>query len=86
LPTEVKFKTSSVEKLAQIACAAGVVETLHIPDEDTLVIGTRKAGLLADMVAKAVDDGLVVREVIAEDRTLEGIFSRLMKLHRGVEQ
>ena len=50
------------------------------------MIGTRKAGLLADMVAKAVDDGLVVREVIAEDRTLEGIFSRLMKLHRGVEQ
>jgi hypothetical protein len=38
------------------------------------------------MVAKAVRDGLVVREVIAEDRTLEGIFSRLMKLHRGVEQ
>ena len=58
----------------------------YIPNEDTLIIGTRQAGRLADMVAKAVHDGLVVREVIAEDRTLEGIFSRLMKLHRGVEQ
>ena len=86
LPTEVKFKTSSVDKLAQLACGAGVVETLYIPNEDTLIIGTRQAGRLADMVAKAVHDGLVVREVIAEDRTLEGIFSRLMKLHRGVEQ
>ena len=86
LPTEVKFKTSSVDKLAQLACAAGVGETLYIPHEDTLIIGTRQAGRLADMVTKAVHDGLVVREVIAEDRTLEGIFSRLMKLHRGVEQ
>ena len=85
LPTEVKFKTSSGTKLAQIACAAGVVETLSITDKNTLVIGTRQAGHLADVVAKAVDEGLVVEEVIAEDRTLEGIFSRLMKLHRGVE-
>ena len=81
-----KFKTSSVDKLAQMACAAGVVETLCMPAEDTLVIGTRQAGRLADMVAKAVHEGLVVHEVLAEDRTLEGIFSRLMKLHRGVEQ
>ena len=85
LPTEVKFKTSSVNELTQIACAAGVVETLYITDENTLVIGTRQAGRLADMIAKAVDEGLVIEEVIAEDRTLEGIFSRLMKLHRGVE-
>ena len=86
LPTKIKFKTPSVNNLAQTACAAGVVETLHIPDVNTVVIGTRQVSQLTDVVAKAVHDGLVVSEVIAEDRTLEGIFSRLVKLHRGVEQ
>jgi hypothetical protein len=62
------------------------VETLYIPDENTVVIGTRQASHLSDTIAKAVRDGLVVSEVIAEDKTLEGIFSRLVKLHRGVEQ
>jgi ABC-2 type transport system ATP-binding protein len=86
LPTKIKFKTPSVNNLAQTACAAGVVETLHIPDINTVVIGTRQVSQLTDVIAKAVHDGLVVSEVIAEDRTLEGIFSRLVKLHRGVEQ
>jgi ABC-2 type transport system ATP-binding protein len=86
LPTKIKFKTPSVNNLARIACAAGAVETLYIPDENTVVIGTRQASHLSDTIAKAVRDGLVVSEVIAEDRTLEGIFSRLVKLHRGVEQ
>ena len=86
LPTKVKFKTPSVNNLAQVACAAGVVETIYIPDENTVVIGTRQASHLSDTIAKAVRDGLVVNEIIAEDRTLEGIFSRLVRLHRGVEQ
>ena len=86
LPTKIKFKTPSVNNLARVACTAGVVETLYIPDENTVVIGTRQASHLSDTIAKAVRDGLVVSEVIAEDRTLEGIFSRLVKLHRGVEQ
>ena len=86
LPTKIKFKTPSVNNLARVACTAGVVETLYIPDENTVVIGTRQASHLSDTIAKAVRDGLVVSEVIAEDKTLEGIFSRLVKLHRGVEQ
>ena len=86
LPTKIKFKTPSVNNLARVACTAGVVETLYIPDENTVVIGTRQACHLSDTIAKAVRDGLVVSEVIAEDKTLEGIFSRLVKLHRGVEQ
>ena len=86
LPTKIKFKTPSVNNLARVACTAGVVETLYIPDENTVVIGTRQVNHLSDTIAKAVRDGLVVSEVIAEDKTLEGIFSRLVKLHRGVEQ
>ena len=43
LPTKIKFKTPSVNNLARIACAAGAVETLYIPDENTVVIGD-KAG------------------------------------------
>ena len=41
LPTKIKFKTPSVNNLARVACTAGVVETLYIPDENTVVIGTR---------------------------------------------
>ena len=55
-------------------------------NRDTLVVGTRQAEQLATVVAAAVADGILVREVIAADRTLEGIFGRLVQLHRGVER
>lgn len=85
LPSEVHFQTDAPTLLAERACGAGIVETLQIKGTDSLVIGTRHADRLAAVVAEAVQDGITVREVVAADRTLEGIFGRLVQLHRGVE-
>jgi ABC-2 type transport system ATP-binding protein len=86
LPSEVRLKTEAPARLAERICAAGIIEHLQIVDADTLVVGTRQAEQLATVVAAAVADGILVREVIAADRTLEGIFGRLVQLHRGVER
>jgi len=86
LPTEVRIKSPTPAQLAAWVSAANVVEHLQIPDETTLVVGTRQADRLAEAIAAAVADGLVVNEVLAADRTLEGIFGRLVQLHRGVDQ
>ena len=85
LPSEVRFQTDEPGRLAERACGAGVVETLRISGSDSLIIGTRQADQLAAVVAAAVRDGITVHEVVAADRTLEGIFGRLVQLHRGIE-
>jgi ABC-2 type transport system ATP-binding protein len=85
LPSEIHFRTDAPTELAERACRAGVVETLRIKGGDSLIIGTRQADRLAAIVAEAVQNGITVREVIAADRTLEGIFGRLVQLHRGIE-
>jgi len=85
LPSEVRIRTEAPGSLAAQACDAGVVETLRIDSGDTLVIGTRQPDRLAEVVAAAVGGGLSVSEVAAADRTLEGIFGRLVRLHRGIE-
>lgn len=85
LPSEVRLRTDAPARLAARVCAAGVVETLQIPSTDLIVVGTRQPDRLAEVVAEAVGDGLTVSDVIAADRTLEGIFGRLVQLHRGIE-
>lgn len=86
LPTEVRLTSPTPARLAAWVSAANVVEHLQIPDATTLVVGTRQADRLAEALAAAVADGLVVSEVLAADRTLEGIFGRLVQLHRGVDR
>lgn len=85
LPSEVRLQTDDPARLAERACGAGVVETLRISGSNSLIIGTRQADQLAAVVAAAVRDGITVHEVVAADRTLEGIFGRLVQLHRGIE-
>ena len=86
LPTEVRLTSPTPARLAAWVSEANVVEHLQIPDATTLVVGTRQADRLAETIAAAVADGLVVSEVLAADRTLEGIFGRLVQLHRGVDR
>ena len=86
LPTEVRLTSPTPARLAAWVSAANVVEHLQIPDATTLVVGTRQADRLAETIAAAVADGLVVSEVLAAGRTLEGIFGRLVQLHRRVDR
>jgi hypothetical protein len=53
--------------------------------DDTLVIDTRSPSLVAQRVGDAaISAGILVRELVPGDRSLEGIFGRLVQLHRGV--
>jgi hypothetical protein len=54
-------------------------------DGDVVVVATRRpAAVLEEAVPRAVDEGLGVSELVPADRSLEGIFGRLVRLHRGV--
>ena len=60
-------------------------DSIRYEGEDTLVVATRQPRLFAERVATVAAEGrIVIREVPAGDRSLEGIFGRLVRLHRGV--
>jgi hypothetical protein len=53
--------------------------------EDAVVVATRQPRALAECITRAAgEQGIAVTEVAAADRSLEGIFGRLVRLHRGV--
>lgn len=83
-PAEVRVVCDAPRRLAEIVCRGDDARSLRFERDDTLVIGTRQAGLLAERItAAAVDEGIAVREVAPDDRSLEGVFGRLVSLHRG---
>jgi ABC-2 type transport system ATP-binding protein len=85
LPIEVRIECDQPRRLAELACRAAAVESLRMTGETTLLVGTRQPDLLGHVVLQAaMAEGLAIREVSAGDRSLEGIFGRLVRLHRGV--
>jgi hypothetical protein len=68
-----------------VACAFPEAESVRFVGDDTLVIDTRSPSLVAQRVGDAaISAGILVRELVPGDRSLEGIFGRLVQLHRGV--
>jgi ABC-2 type transport system ATP-binding protein len=83
-PAEVRVVCDAPRRLAEIVCQGDDARSLRFEGDDTIVIGTRQAGQLAERItAAAVDEGIAVREVVPDDRSLEGVFGRLVSLHRG---
>jgi hypothetical protein len=60
------------------------VESVRVELEDIVVVATRQPAALAAVAPQAAEDGLAIAEVMPADRSLEGIFGRLVQLHRGV--
>ena len=83
-PAEVRVVCDKPRQLAEIVCRGDDARSLRFERDDTLIIGTRQAGMLAEQImAAALDEGIAVREVVPDDRSLEGVFGRLVSLHRG---
>ncbi len=85
MPAEVRVRCDLPRRFAELACGVEGVESVRF-DGGEVIVATRHPGLLVEQaVMPAVDAGLSVTEVVAADRSLEGIFGRLVRLHRGVK-
>jgi len=85
MPSEIRVRCDAPRRLAGLVCGTAGAESVRFEGDDVLVVATRQPRLLAERVADvAVEERLQVWEVLAGDRSLEGIFGRLVRLHRGV--
>jgi ABC-2 type transport system ATP-binding protein len=85
LPGDVRVRCREPRAFAQLAVAMEGVEALRI-EGDTVVVATRRPGdFVAQVVPRACDAGLELLEVGAADRSLDGMFGHLVRLHRGVK-
>jgi len=85
LPAEVRLEADRPRRLAEIACASGLADGLRFEGPAGLVIGTRDPRALAAALAQAAaGEGIAITSMSAGDRSLEGVFDRLVQLHRGI--
>jgi len=86
LPAEVRVSADRPRRLAEIVCAEDLIDSLRFEGADTLVIGTRQPqSVAARLAAAAADEAITIARLEAADRSLEGVFDRLVQLHRGRE-
>jgi len=85
LPTELRVVCDQPRRLAETTCQSAAVESLRFEGDNMLIVGTRAPQALAERIAAgALQAGIIVRELVPGDRSLEGLFGRLVHLHRGV--
>ena len=85
MPSEIRIRCDTPRRLAERVCSTDGAEGLRFEGDDLLVVATRQPRALAERIASvAVEERLAIEEVAAGDRSLEGIFGRLVRLHRGV--
>ena len=84
LPAEVRVRCAEPRRLAALLCG-GPVDGVAFEGTDTLVLATRRPReCAATVVAAAAEAGLVLAGLSRGDRSLEGVFDRLVQLHRGI--
>jgi ABC-2 type transport system ATP-binding protein len=84
LPAEIRVRCSPPQRFAEVAWRSAGVEAVRVEANDTVVVATRQPLALAALAQQAAGDGMPITEVMPADRSLEGIFGRLVQLHRGV--
>jgi ABC-2 type transport system ATP-binding protein len=85
MPSEIRIRCDAPRRLAELVCSTAGAESMRFEGDDLLVVATRQPRALAERIADvAVEERLAIGEVAAGDRSLEGIFGRLVRLHRGV--
>ena len=85
VPAEVRIACDDPRRMAQALCGSGLADSLRFEGRDGLVIGTHRPRDVAELVAATAHDaGIVTSRITAGDQTLEGVFDRLVQLHRGV--
>jgi ABC-type multidrug transport system ATPase subunit len=85
LPSELRVRCDAPRRLAELACRENAVESMRFEGDDVLIMVTRQPLAVANLIAAAVaGQAVTVRELAPSDHSLEGIFGRLMRMHRGV--
>jgi hypothetical protein len=85
MPSEIRIRCDAPRRLAEVVCSTAGAESMRFEGDDLLVVATRQPRELSERIARAaVEERLAIGEVVAGDRSLEGIFGRLVRLHRGV--
>ncbi|MFM9128201.1 MAG: ABC transporter ATP-binding protein [Solirubrobacterales bacterium] len=84
VPAEMRIACDDPHRLAGMICGSGLAESLRFEGRDGIVVGTRRPGDVAALVAAASDTGITTTRITSGDRSLEGVFDRLVQLHRGV--
>jgi ABC-2 type transport system ATP-binding protein len=85
MPSEVRIRCAAPRRLAEAVCGSSGAESVRFDGEDVVVVATRQPRALAECLTRAAGElGIPIAEVAAADRSLEGIFGRLVRLHRGV--
>jgi len=85
MPAEIRVRCGDPRRFAALASGVDGVEGLRIEVGGVVVATRHPAGLYAGAVVPAVDEGVEVSEIAPGDRSLEGIFGQLVRLHRGVK-
>ena len=86
LPTDVRVGCRDPRGLAAAVVGEPFVESVRMADASTVVIGTRRPDELAMFLRDAAAvEAAGIRRIESGDRSLEGIFDRLVRLHRGAE-
>ena len=85
LPAEVRLEADRPRRLAEIACASGLADSLRFEGARGLAIGTHLPRELTLRLAEAAAaERIAISALHAADRSLEGVFDRLVQLHRGI--
>jgi len=84
MPTEIRVHCAEPRRLAARLVASPACLSLRLEGERSLIVATRQPDTVADVVGAAAAEGLEVEAIVPADRSLEGLFARLVHLHRGI--
>ena len=85
LPGEVTIRCAEPRQFAELAFRIGGVEGVRIEGDAVIVATHRPIAFVEEAAVRALDEGLHLGEIVPADRSLEGIFGHLVRLHRGVK-
>lgn len=85
LPAEVRVRCDAPRHFAAIACETPGVEAVRLESDEVVVVTRHPAAVIEQAVPRAAHEGVGVRELVPADRSLEGVFGSLVRLHRGVK-
>ena len=89
VPAEIRVRCAAPRSLAALVCGSPAAAAVRFEGDDTVVILTRDPAAVARAVSEAAAGGAgppgLISRISCDDRSLEGIFDRLVRLHRGVE-
>ena len=85
LPGDVRVRCREPRAFAELAVGMDGVQAVRIDGDAVVVAAHRPGDFVERVVPRACEAGLELLEVGAADRSLDGMFGHLVRLHRGVK-